>query len=189
MDIKKMAPWNWFKDEQKGKATAVPISHSESPASLFENSLQPMIQLHREMDRLFENAFRGFGISPYRTELPSLSVTGVMKPQVDVTASEKEYTITVEVPGVSEKDVKVEITGNTMAIRGEKKLEKEETETNYYCMERSYGFFQRILSLPPDADEEKVEAEFRMGVLSITIPRKALPQSEVKKIEINTGKG
>lgn len=189
MDIKKMAPWNWFKDEEEGKATTVPIARPESPVSLFESSLHPMMQLHREMDRLFENAFRSFGLSPFRTESPSLSATGLMKPQVDVTANEKEYTITVEVPGVDEKDIKVEIAGNTMTIRGEKKLEKEKKDTNYYCMERSYGSFQRILTLPEDADEEKVEAEFRKGVLSINIPRKALPQSEVKKIEIKGGKG
>ncbi|WP_163339399.1 Hsp20/alpha crystallin family protein [Desulfopila sp. IMCC35008] len=184
MDIKKLAPWNWFKDEEESSTTTVPIARPESPASLIESSHHPMIQLHREMDRLFENAFRGFGMSPYRTDFPSASLAGFMKPQVDVAASDKEYTITVEVPGVNEKDVKVEIAGNAMTIRGEKKQEKKEREKDYYCMERSYGSFQRILSLPDDADEEKVKAEFRKGVLNITIPRKALPQSEVKKIEI-----
>ena len=184
MDIKKMAPWNWFKDEEEGGGSTVPVARTKFQISPFESSQHPMMQLHREMDRLFENAFRGFGISPFKTEFPSLTSTGLLKPQVDVAVSEKEYSIAVEVPGVDEKDVKVEIANNTMTIRGEKKQEKEEKEKNFYCMERSYGSFQRVLSLPEDADDEKVKAEFKKGILNIRVPRKELPKSDVKKVEI-----
>ena len=68
--------------------------------------------------------------------------------------TDKEYSITVEVPGVSEKDVKIEIVDNTMTIKGEKKQEKEEKEKDYYRVERSHGSFQRLLSLPEDANQD-----------------------------------
>ena len=99
----------------------------------------------------------------------------------------KEYAISVEVPGVDEKDVKIELANNTLTIGGEKKQEKEEKEKNFYRVERSYGSFQRVLSLPEDADQEKIQATFKKGVLRITVPRKALPHAEAKQIEVKKG--
>ena len=100
--------------------------------------------------------------------------------------TEQEYLLTVEIPGVNEKDVAVDISGNTMTIKGEKKQEKEEKDKNYYRIERSYGSFQRVLSLPEDVNQEGVKAGFKNGVLSITMPRKALPKGEVKQIQITS---
>ena len=99
-------------------------------------------------------------------------------------ATDKEYSITVEVPGVNEEDVKVEISDNTMSIHGEKKQEKEKKDKNFYKVERSYGSFQRVLSLPEDADHDDIKATFNKGVLTIKVPRKALPKSDVKQIKI-----
>jgi HSP20 family protein len=93
----------------------------------------------------------------------------------------------VEIPGVDEKDVKLEIVNNTLTIRGEKKQEKEEKDKDFYCLERSYGSFQRVLSLPEDVDQAGVEAKFTKGVLNVTLPRKPMPQSEVKRIEVKRG--
>jgi HSP20 family protein len=186
MDIKKLAPWNWFKKEEEQSGTSVPIQRSDTVAQYPQGgSGNPIVQLRREIDGLFENAFRGFGISSFRSEFfTPLSAEGLLKPQVDIGATDKEYSITVEVPGVSEKDVKVEISGNTMTIRGEKKKEKEEKDKNYYRVERSYGSFQRVLSLPEDANQDDVKATFNKGILTVKMPRKALPKSEVKQIEI-----
>jgi HSP20 family protein len=103
---------------------------------------------------------------------------------LDLGATDKAYTATVEVPGVDEKDVKVEMVNDTLTIRGEKKQEKEEKDKNYYRMERSYGSFQRVLSLPEDADQEGVSATFKNGVLTVTMPRKAAPAAHVRQIEI-----
>lgn len=188
-DIKKFAPWNWFKKEEEHGDVAVPVQRADTTAGRPEGNYgHPLLQLHREMDRLFDNAFRGFGMSPRSRDFFSpLTTGGLLKPQVDVGANDKEYSITVEVPGVDEKDVKVEIINNTMTIRGEKKQEKEEKEKNFYRVERSYGSFQRVLSLPDDADQEGVKAKFKKGVLRVTIPRKVLPESAVKKIEIKGG--
>ncbi len=186
MDFKKLAPWNWFKKEEEGSGIVLPVNRPDKRSiHRMDAASQPMIQLQQEMDRLFERAFRRFDLSPLSNEwLTPLTASGFLRPQLDIAATEKEYSITVEVPGVSEKDVKIEIADDTMTILGEKKQEKEEKEKNYYRVERSYGSFQRVLSLPEDANQDDVKATFKNGVLSIKMPRKALPKSDVKKIEI-----
>ena len=188
MDIKKLAPWNWFKNEEQESGAIVPVQRDEKKTlNQEEGPLYPLYNLHREMDRLFDNAFRGFGLSPFRSEIFSpIATSGFLKPQVDVGATDKEYSITVEVPGVSEKDVNVEVSNNTMTIRGEKKQEKEEKDKNYYRVERSYGSFQRVLSLPEDANQEEIKATFKNGILFIRMPRKAFPKSDVKQIEVKS---
>ena len=195
MDIKKLAPWNWFKKEEEESVANVPVKMKDSPSyyPAESSTANPLAQMHREVDRLFENAFRGFGVSSARfpgfSPLGSdffspLSSSGFLKPQVDVGATDKEYSITVEVPGINEKDVNIEVANNTMTIRGEKKQEKEEKDKNYYRVERSYGSFQRVLSLPEDADQEAIKATFKNGILTIKMGRKALPKPDVKQIEI-----
>ena len=188
MDIKKLAPWNWFKKEEDESGAVSPVRRSNAGSVFLQRGeMNPMVQLHREMDRLFDNAFRSFGLSPLgreRYQLPADS--GMLKPRVDIGASEDEYTISMEVPGVNEKDVKVEIVDGTMIIRGEKKQETEEKDTDYYRVERSYGAFQRVLCLPEDASQDEIKATFKNGVLHIRVPRKALPKADVKQIEINS---
>ena len=194
MDIKKLAPWNWFKKEEEESGAMVPVKRDETkPLSSEEGPLSPLFQLHREMDKLFDNAFRGFGVSPSRFPglsplgsdlLSPLSSSAFLMPQVDVGATDKEYSITVEIPGVTEKDVNIEVANNTMTIRGEKNQEKEEKDKNYYRVERSYGSFQRVLSLPEDADQEDIKANFKNGILTIKMGRKALPKPNVKQIAI-----
>jgi HSP20 family protein len=187
MDIKKWVPWNWFNKEEEDAGKTVPVKHR----GVHEQSgmlTSPLQQFHREIDRLFDEAFRGFGLAPFgsdRQVLPHLG-EGMIKPTLDLGANDKEYTITVEIPGVDEKDVKLEIVNDTLAIRGEKKQETEEKEKNYYRMERSYGSFQRMLSLPEDADQDGVKAIFKNGVLTVTLPRKAVPKSHVKHIEVKS---
>jgi HSP20 family protein len=186
MDFKKLAPWNWFKKEEEGAGADVPVKRTHSPARYPDTmSRHPVLQLHQEMDRLFDKVFRGFGLSPLSSEVfTPLEESGLLKPQVDVGATEKEYSITVEVPGVNEKDIKVEITNNTMTIKGEKRQEKEAKDKGYYRMERSYGSFQRVLSLPEDADHANIQATFKNGVLTVIMPRRALSSSHIKQIEI-----
>ncbi|MBU1565442.1 MAG: Hsp20/alpha crystallin family protein [Proteobacteria bacterium] len=176
----------WFKKEEEHNGANVSVQRSDAVAQYPQGSARnPIVQLHREIDGLFENVFRGFGIAPFRSHFfTPLTAEGLLKPQVDIGATDKEYSITVEVPGVSEKDVKVEISGNVITIQGEKKQEKEEKDKNYYRIERSYGSFQRVLSLPEDANQDDVKATFNKGVLTIKMSRKALPKPDVKKIEI-----
>lgn len=187
MDLKKLAPWNWFKKEDE-LDHAVPVKHHERGGYFPERPYDPTLSIHRDIDRLFDHFLRGFGPSAMGRAgfFSSLGESGILKPKVDLSATEQEYLLTVEIPGVNEKDVAVDITGNTMTIKGEKKQEKEEKDKNYYRVERSYGSFQRVLSLPEDVNQEGIKAGFKNGVLSITMPRKALPKGEVKQIQITS---
>ena len=188
MDIKKLAPWNWFKKEDEETGSVVPVQTSDDRLSRRQDRFSnPIVRLHREVDRIFENAFRNSGISSIGADRSSsFSSTGLLKPSVDIGATDKEYAITIEVPGVSEKDVKVEISGDTLTVRGEKRQEKEQNHQDFYRIERSYGSFQRVLSLPEDADQEGISASFKKGVLTIKMPRRALPGKDVKQIEVTS---
>lgn len=184
MDIKKWSPWNWFRneDEQEERSIAVQRDRQNSDGGLpplYTGS--PLWDLHREVDRFFGNVFQRFN-----TLLPAVSDGLMLKPNVDIRENKKSYKITIEVPGVEENDVKLEFSDGMLTVSGEKKHEKEEKDENYHCVERSYGSFRRVLSLPEDIDADAIEANFKNGVLTITVPRKQMvkPKDETKMIEI-----
>jgi HSP20 family protein len=185
MSVKKWIPWNWFKNEEEGVGRSVSVQRGSAPERGHALS-SPIEQIHREVDRLFDQAFRGFGLAPFEFNrpLPPRVNDGMLKPTLDLGATDKEYTITVEIPGVDEKDIRLEIVNDTLSIQGEKKQENEEKGKNYYRMERSYGSFQRMLSLPEDAEQDGVTATFKKGVLTVTMPRKALSNADVKQIVV-----
>ena len=180
MNIKKYAPWNWFQHETE-EGGNVPVR------SLAKRSMPsyPIFQLHREIDRLFDDAFRGFP-SMFREELEWPEITPIMlTPSIDIKETEQNYVVSVEVPGVAKEDVDIRIDGNTLTIHGEKKQEKKEDKENYHCVERHYGSFERMLTLPTDANTDNIDAKFKDGVLTINIKReaKSVPK-EVKKVEV-----
>ncbi len=106
-------------------------------------------------------------------------------PRMDLSATEKAYAVTLEVPGVNEEDVKLEVRDDTLIISGEKKRETREEDAGFYRMERSYGSFQRSLALPEDAEISGITATRKDGVLSVNIPRKAPETPTSRKIEIS----
>ncbi len=186
MELKKMVPWNWFKkeDEHNGQS-ALPVHRSGS-----NQTMSPFYQFHQEIDRMFDDFFRGFGFPAFgQRAFPSLAQSEWLKPTVDIAANEKEYTISVESPGVEEKDLSLDLSEGTLRIRGEKRQEKEDKEVNYYRMERSFGSFQRVVSLPEDIDEEGISARSANGVLTIKLPRSTKPGTEPRKIAIKAGNG
>jgi len=122
-------------------------------------------------------------LSGWRGE-PDYLTSGVIKPCLDIAAGKDSYTITIEIPGVEQKDVSLEIIDDTLTVRGEKRQQKEEKSQGYYRMERSFGSFQRILSLPADADQQSISATFRGGVLTVKMKRSGKPQGEARQIEI-----
>ncbi len=136
----------------------------------------PFFSLQREIDRLFDDFTRGF---------PSLGTLGdgmKMLPTMDVSETDKEIEITAELPGLEEKDVQVNLADNVLTIRGEKKAEKEEKDTNYRLVERSYGAFERSLELPSNVDVDAIKATIDKGVLKVVVPKPAPAQS--KKVEV-----
>jgi len=154
-----------------------------------EPSWPPFEGLRQEIDRLFDDFGLGFrwpfGRSLFAAEpLFRRRMTWAKMPAVDVVESEKAYEITADLPGMDEKNIEVKITDGVMTIKGEKQEEKEEKKKDYYLQERGFGSFQRSFELPDTVDPDKIEASFKKGVLTVTIPKKAEAQKPAKKIEV-----
>ncbi len=108
-------------------------------------------------------------------------------PAVDVAESEKAYEITAELPGMDEKTIEVKVADGSLTIKGEKQEKKEEKEKGYYLRERHYGSFERSFDVPETVDADKIEASFKNGVLTVTLPKKPEAQKPAKKIEVKAG--
>jgi HSP20 family protein len=125
--------------------------------------------LRDEMSRLFERFFR----EPFDVGLskawPAAFGRGV---RMDLAESEKDVVIKAELPGVDPNDVEINVTGNMLTVRGEKKEEKEEKKRDYHFVERSYGGFHRSVQLPSSVNPEKVDAEFKNGVLTVKLAKR-----------------
>ncbi|MBI1879547.1 MAG: Hsp20/alpha crystallin family protein [Chloroflexi bacterium] len=146
---------------------------------------EPFYAFRREMDRLFDDFFgRGFALTPFSGGF--MESFGEFSPRVDVTENDKEVKVIVELPDLEDKDVEVSLSNDVLTISGEKKAEKEDKGENFYRMERSYGSFQRAISLPAEVESDKVEATFKNGVLTVTLPKTASAQNR-KKIAIKAG--
>lgn len=140
----------------------------------------PFSSLMREMNTLFDNFSRGFDLEPFEGRL------GTFNPRIDVTENETGIKISAELPGLDEGDIDVSLVKDTLTIKGEKKEEKEDKGKDYYRMERSYGSFSRTIPLPGEVDKDKVDASFKKGVLTVTLPKTAQAKKETKKITIKT---
>jgi HSP20 family protein len=141
----------------------------------------PFTQLQRQMNSVFDD-FLGRSSSDLWG-----GGAGEFLPQIDLSETGKEVRVTAELPGLDQKDVEVTVTNNMLTIKGEKKVEKEEEEGDYYHAERSYGYFNRTIVLPEGIDADKAKAKFKNGVLKVTIPKKPEAQSARKRIELNGG--
>ena len=154
-----------------------------------DKSWMPTAWGSRELDPVF----RGF-----RTHLDTLfedwsgrTMGGALAPRVNVSETAKEMRLTVELPGVAENDVDVSLSGNELTIKGEKKSEREEKKDQeegrvFHRVERSFGAFQRTVTLPFDVEPDKVTAAFKDGVLTITLPKPegAAEQPQTRRIEV-----
>ncbi|MEK0083829.1 Hsp20/alpha crystallin family protein [Benzoatithermus flavus] len=137
----------------------------------------PFIRLWNDVDQLFRNVIGDVGPGEWLR-------TGSFGPPVEVSETSTELKVVAELPGVDEKDVSVELQGDTLVIRGEKKAEEERKEGGYHLAERRYGSFSRALRLPCEIDADKVRATFKNGVLTITMPKPAELQRQPKRIEV-----
>ncbi len=153
------------------------------PSTAQSEETNPFLTLHREMNRLFDDVFRGFDMAPFG----SLGGMGRLAgwPHVEVAETDKAVRISAELPGLEDKDVEVLMGDGILTIRGEKKSEIDDKERAF--SERFYGRFERRIPLAWDVEEDKVEAAFKNGVLTITAPKTAQAASHVKRIAINRG--
>ncbi len=136
----------------------------------------PFLALHREMNRLFDDAFRSFDLTPFGND------RALAWPNIEVSETDKEVKVTAELPGLSEKDVEVELVNGVLAIKGEKKTETEDKDRLF--SERFYGRFERRIPID-DVEEDKVSASFKNGVLTVTLPKAASARQKAKRIAIN----
>jgi HSP20 family protein len=171
--------------------TKVPVK-TEKPTAEPASALrawQPFEGLRRQVDRLFEDFDRGFWRSPFRSALAlepfwRTEMTWPAAPAVDITESDKAYEITADLPGISEKDIEVKLAAGGLVIKGRKQEEKEEKRKDYYLHERRFGSFGRTFRVPDGVDVDKVEASFKNGVLTVTLPKTAQAQKAEKKIAV-----
>lgn len=105
-------------------------------------------------------------------------------PQSDATASEAQYEISLELPGVSLDDIKIEFHDNNLTVQGEKHTEREEERKTYFFSERTFGAFQRSFRLPPNVQADKITAGFKDGVLTIRVPKAGAAPETSRRINI-----
>jgi HSP20 family protein len=150
----------------------------------------PFDRLRDEIDSLFDSFRRDSWPNPFRRSSfetepfwrQGLSLASA--PAVDIAEKDNAYEITAELPGIDESNLDVELSNDILTIRGEKKDEMEERRKDYYLSERRFGSFQRSFRLPEDVDAEKIEAAFRNGVLTLTLPKSAGARKKEKKIAV-----
>jgi len=146
-----------------------------------QEPFDPFLTLHREMNRLFDDVFRGFG--PLGRNGNPLMDGQFAWPRLELSESDKSVSVTAELPGLSEKDVQVEIANGVLSIRGEKKAER--SDESKFVSERYYGSFERQISLE-GVEEDKAQADFKNGVLTVTLPKSEQLSRNVKRIAINS---
>lgn len=153
------------------------------------NAILPTIRdslgrLRDEFDTTFD------WLLPKRREMPKegspasalATIFSSARPVIDMDEDENEIRVTAELPGLEKDDFKVELSGNQLVIRGEKKVSREEKKRSYYFSECSYGSFARTIPLPSEVDPDKVEATYKNGMLMIRLPK--TEQSKAKKIDV-----
>jgi len=172
---------------QKAGASGTDIARREN-AAWTASPFTFMRRFSEEMDRLFEDFGFGRGwLAPgFERGLDQLGTLAgsAWAPQVEVLERDNELIIRADLPGMTKDDVKVEIADNAVAIRGERRSEREENEEGYYRSERSYGSFYRRIPLPSGAKIEQANADFRNGVLEITMPTSQPAEEKRRQIEI-----
>jgi HSP20 family protein len=161
----------------------IPWSRGRDVSVRRGDELNPFLTLHREMNRLFDDVFRGFDVAPFggTDRLLHRAMDGGW-PNIEVSETGKEVKVCAELPGLDEKDVQVELANGVLSISGEKKTESEDKDRLF--SERYYGRFERRIPID-DVDESKVAAGFKNGVLTVTLPKSPQAQQNVKRIAIN----
>lgn len=186
LDLKKWAPWNWFKKEQGEQQTAASQLAQRSDRPVAGSAVIPFMQLHREIDRLFDDAFRGFGFPALAMPRWPSEWPDMLKPALDIQETDKQYKIALEIPGVEEKDIQITLDNDVLLVHGEKRQEQEKKDGGFHRIERSYGSFQRALNLPGDANQDSIKAAFKNGVLTIAMDkREASAPKRGRSIPIN----
>ena len=177
MNLERLSPWNWFKSESESGENQVPVRYEPRDRPF------PLSRLHEDIDRMFDDVFRGVGVPALFGQAGGIT-QGAIRPHLDIAERTDDYLITVEVPGVEQSDVDIELDGDSLVISGEKRQESTDESDSYHRVERSYGAFRRVLTLPRDVDRDRIDANFKDGVLKVSVAKQPDARSEARKIEI-----
>lgn len=157
--------------------------NNQVPSLYREGGMDPFLSLHRDVNKLFDEVFRGFGTPSLFGQMTPRSGTW---PSVEFSENDKEIRVSAEVPGLEEKDVEVLLEDGVLTLRGEKKSEAEDQDRQF--SERYYGRFERRIGLGREVDEDKVVATFKNGLLTVTLPKTEKAQANAKRIAISSDK-
>lgn len=142
------------------------------------NNENPVMTLQRDIGRVFDDFWnrwnQPFGTGSVFSGLPS----------VDMTETDKAVEVSVELPGMDEKDIELNVSDGMLILRGQKSSERKEEKKDYYLSERSFGSFHRAIPLPPGVDTNTADANFKKGVLTVSFPKTAKAQETVRKIPV-----
>lgn len=178
-------------------ATKVPVKTAakkqETVPAATAREWRPFETLRNEIDHLFEDFDKSFWHTPLTRSLfdvepfwrREFKFTAV--PAADIVEHEQAYEVTVETPGMDDKNIQVELSEGMLVISGEKKEEKEETKKNYHLSERHHGSFQRSFRIPENVLTDQIGAAFKNGVLTVTLPKNGKGAASAKKVEIKAG--
>lgn len=188
MDLSRLNPWNWFKHEEPGTSsdTVIPVTRAANEATMptqagtASGSSFPSL-FSNDFDRLFGELLR----YPARMRWPESTQGLDFKPTMNVSSDDDGYLISIETPGMKRDDIGVELKGDRLIIRGEKREESEDKDRYFYRIERSYGAFQRVLSLPDDADADSLNAKLENGVLQIKLRRSESASDSSRVISVD----
>jgi len=170
MNFKDLLPWKKKSDAEESKEVEIRRKYSD-----------PFTALHEHMNGVFKDFFQDFGSLDFpRDRMFQFS------PSIDVRETDDEILVSAELPGMTEEDIDVSLSTNSLTIKGEKKSESKSEEKGYRRIERSYGSFQRTVALPCEVHEEKAKAVCKNGVLTVTLPKTEKARSSKRKIEIKT---
>src|SRR3972149_2369700 len=150
----------------------------------------PVGQLGAEVDRLLGDFLRGYWHVPFRRS--AVDVEPIWRgdiglgatPAVDIVDKDDAYKLTAELPGVDEKQVEIRFARGTLTVKGKKDEELDDADQDHFVSERRYGDFHRSFRVPDGVDPDKIEASFKNGVLSVTLPKTAESRRKQKKVEI-----
>lgn len=165
MNVRDLIPW-----ARNERSSPVPNSYRGEEAS-------PFLTLHREMNRLFDDVF-----SRFENSMPSLVGRATAWPSLEVSETDNAVRVVAEVPGMTEKDVEVLVSDDVLTIRGEKKEQFEDSGRHF--SERYYGRFERRIPLPFEVEDDKAEASFENGVLTVTLPKSPTAEARTKRIAV-----
>lgn len=162
-------------------ASLVPWRNNTKPQvpATREDFFDPFVTFRREMDRMFDDFFGGGALRSFQ------GAQG-LTPAIDIDETDREVVVTAELPGVTEKDIEVNVAGDLLTIKGEKKAQHEQKNGDSYYMERRFGSFARSIRLPFEVKDQDAGAKFSNGVLTVRLPKPADMQRAVRRIEVKT---